>query len=41
MKLKTSLRSLIKRNNCNLLIKRQGKMFVVNKRFPKFKARQK
>ncbi|PIM94801.1 50S ribosomal protein L36 [Candidatus Hodgkinia cicadicola] len=40
MKLKTSLRLLKKRNNCNLLVKRRGKMFVVNKKFPKFKARQ-
>ncbi|KON71454.1 50S ribosomal protein L36 [Candidatus Hodgkinia cicadicola] len=41
MKLRTSLRSLKRRNNCNLLIKRRGKMFIVNKKFPRFKARQK
>ncbi|XXM93686.1 ribosomal protein bL36 [Candidatus Hodgkinia cicadicola] len=40
MKLRSSLKFLKARHGANLIIKRRGKVFVVNKLKPKYKARQ-
>ena len=40
MKVVSSLKSLIKRDiNCKV-VRRRGKLYVINKKNPKFKARQ-
>ncbi|MFP3037899.1 MAG: ribosomal protein bL36 [Candidatus Hodgkinia cicadicola] len=41
MKIRSSLKFLKVRHNLNLLVKRRGKIFVINKKYPKYKARQK
>ena len=40
MKIRNSLRSLRKRHRENRLIRRKGRVFVINKTNPRFKARQ-
>ena len=40
MKIASSLKSLKKRDLNSKLIKRRGKLYVINKKNPKFKARQ-
>ncbi len=40
MKIASSLKSLKKRDLNSKLVKRKGKLYVINKRNPKFKARQ-
>ena len=40
MKIASSLKSLKKRDLNSKLVKRRGKLFVINKKNPKFKARQ-
>ena len=40
MKVVSSLKSLKKRDLNNKLVKRRGKLYVINKKNPKFKARQ-
>ena len=40
MKIKSSLKSLKKRDLNSKLVKRRGKLYVINKKNPKFKARQ-
>ncbi len=40
MKIKNSLKSLIKRHRENKIVKRKSKIFIINKKNPKFKARQ-
>ena len=40
MKIKSSLKSLKKRDLNSKLVKRRGKIYVINKKNPKFKARQ-
>ena len=40
MKIKSSLKSVKKRDLNSKLVKRRGKLYVINKKNPKFKARQ-
>ena len=40
MKVASSLKSLKKRDLNSKLVKRKGKLFVINKKNPRFKARQ-
>ncbi|MDA7715353.1 type B 50S ribosomal protein L36 [Pelagibacteraceae bacterium] len=40
MKIASSLKSLKKRDMNSKLVKRRGKIYVINKKNPKFKARQ-
>ena len=40
MKIASSLKSLKKRDLNSNLVKRRGKLYVINKKNPKFKARQ-
>jgi large subunit ribosomal protein L36 len=40
MKVRNSLRSLVKRDRNNKIVRRRGRLFVINKKNPKFKARQ-
>ena len=40
MKIASSLKSLKKRDLDSKLVKRRGKLYVINKKKPKFKARQ-
>ncbi len=40
MKVASSLKSLKKRDLNSKLVKRKGKLYVINKKNPKFKARQ-
>ena len=40
MKIASSLKSLKKRDLNSKLVKRRGKIFIINKKNPKFKARQ-
>ena len=40
MKVASSLKSIKKRDLNSKLVKRRGKLYVINKKNPKFKARQ-
>jgi len=40
MKVRNSLKSLIKRHRNNKLVRRKGRTYVINKTNPRFKARQ-
>jgi large subunit ribosomal protein L36 len=40
MKIRNSLRSLRKRHRQNRLVRRKGRVYVINKINPRFKARQ-
>ena len=40
MKVRNSLKSLIKRHRDNKLVRRRGRVYIVNKTNPRFKARQ-
>ena len=40
MKIKNSLRSLKGRHRANRLVRRKGRVYVINKVNPRFKARQ-
>jgi len=40
MKIKNSLRSLKGRDRDNRLVRRKGRVYVINKTQPRFKARQ-
>ncbi len=40
MKVRNSLKSLIKRHRNNRLVRRKGRAYVINKTNPRFKARQ-
>ncbi|MBI29397.1 MAG: 50S ribosomal protein L36 [Pelagibacteraceae bacterium] len=40
MKVASSLKSLKKRDLDSKLVKRRGKLYIINKKKPKFKARQ-
>ena len=40
MKVKNSLRSLKGRHRANRLVRRKGRVYVINKTNPRFKARQ-
>ncbi len=41
MKIKSSLKSIKKRHHNYKLVRRRGRVYVINKNNPKFKARQK
>jgi large subunit ribosomal protein L36 len=40
MKIKNSLRSLVKRHRANRVVRRRGRLYVINKVNRRFKARQ-
>ncbi|MAV76743.1 MAG: 50S ribosomal protein L36 [Candidatus Marinimicrobia bacterium] len=40
MKISSSLKSLKKRDLNSKMVKRRGKIYIINKKKPKFKARQ-
>ena len=40
MKVRNSLKSLAKRHRNNKLIRRKGRVYIINKTNPRFKARQ-
>ena len=40
MKIRNSLRSLRKRHRANRLVRRKGRVYIINKTNPRFKARQ-
>jgi large subunit ribosomal protein L36 len=40
MKVRNSLKSLIKRHRDNRLVRRKGRVYIINKTNPRFKARQ-
>jgi large subunit ribosomal protein L36 len=40
MKIKNSLRSLVKRHRENRLVRRKGRVYVINKTQKRYKARQ-
>jgi large subunit ribosomal protein L36 len=40
MKVRNSLKSLMKRHRNNRLVRRKGRVYVINKTNPRFKARQ-
>ena len=40
MKVRNSLKSLAKRHRDNKLIRRKGRIYIINKTNPRFKARQ-
>ena len=41
MKIKSSLKSIKKRDLNSKMVKRRGRVYIINKTNPKFKARQK
>ena len=41
MKIKSSLKSLKKRDLNSKLVRRRGRVYIINKKNPKYKARQK
>ena len=40
IKIKNSLRSLLGRDRNNRLVRRKGRVFIINKKTPRYKARQ-
>jgi large subunit ribosomal protein L36 len=40
MKVRNSLKALLKRHRDNKLIRRKGRVYIINKTNPRFKARQ-
>jgi large subunit ribosomal protein L36 len=40
MKIRNSLRSLIKRHRENRLVRRKGRVYIINKKQKRYKARQ-
>lgn len=40
MKVRNSLKSLIGRHRANRLVRRKGKLYIINKMAPRYKARQ-
>ncbi len=40
MKIKNSLRSLMARDRNNRLVRRKGRLYIINKKNPRMKARQ-
>ena len=40
MKVKNSLKALMKRHRDNRMVRRKGRVYIINKRNPRFKARQ-
>ena len=40
MKIKNSLRALMTRDRNNRMVRRKGRIYIINKKNPRFKARQ-
>jgi large subunit ribosomal protein L36 len=40
MKVRNSLKALIKRHRDNKVVRRRGRVYIINKTNPRFKARQ-
>jgi large subunit ribosomal protein L36 len=40
MKVRNSLKALMKRHRDNKLVRRRGRVYIINKTNPRFKARQ-
>jgi large subunit ribosomal protein L36 len=40
MKITNSLKSLMKRDRNNKLVRRKGRVYIINKKDPRYKARQ-
>jgi large subunit ribosomal protein L36 len=40
MKIRNSLRALMKRHRANRLVRRKGRVYIINKTNPRYKARQ-
>ena len=40
MKIKNSIKALMKRHRDNRMVRRRGRVYIINKRAPRFKARQ-
>lgn len=40
MKVRNSLKSLLKRHRDNRMVRRKGRIYIINKTNPRFKARQ-
>ncbi|MEP3276766.1 MAG: type B 50S ribosomal protein L36 [Stappiaceae bacterium] len=40
MKIKNSLKSLMNRHRDNRMVRRKGRVYIINKKNPRFKARQ-
>lgn len=40
MKIKNSLKALAKRHRDNRMVRRKGRVYIINKKNPRFKARQ-
>ncbi|CTQ57360.1 MAG: type B 50S ribosomal protein L36 [Roseibium album] len=40
MKIKNSLKALMNRHRDNRMVRRKGRVFIINKKNPRFKARQ-
>ncbi|MBB4304242.1 large subunit ribosomal protein L36 [Rhodobium orientis] len=40
MKIKNSLKSLATRHRDNRMVRRRGRIYIINKKNPRFKARQ-
>jgi large subunit ribosomal protein L36 len=40
MKIKNSMKALIGRHRDNRLVRRKGRIYIINKKAPRFKARQ-
>jgi large subunit ribosomal protein L36 len=40
MKVRNSLKALLKRHRDNKLVRRKGRVFIINKTNPRYKARQ-
>lgn len=40
MKIKNSLKALMQRDRNNRMVRRKGRIFIINKKAPRYKARQ-
>ncbi|MBO6892938.1 MAG: type B 50S ribosomal protein L36 [Roseibium sp.] len=40
MKIKNSLKALMNRHRDNRMVRRKGRVYIINKKNPRFKARQ-
>jgi large subunit ribosomal protein L36 len=40
MKVRNSLKALMQRDRNNKLVRRKGRVFIINKKAPRYKARQ-
>jgi large subunit ribosomal protein L36 len=40
MKIKNSMKALLGRHRDNRLVRRKGRIYIINKKAPRFKARQ-